>query len=130
MIDIEQFIKESKMFFLATVEGDAPKQRPFGELTLVDGKYYMNTNSKKAVFQQMMKNPNISICAFQKGSWIRIEGKAVRETDETVIQKIVKENPFLTKIYEEEKDISECLYLENATAMLYSGDKEPEIWQF
>jgi uncharacterized pyridoxamine 5'-phosphate oxidase family protein len=128
MIDIVDFIHKSGMFFLATTDGDQPKIRPFGEFVKIEGKYYMNTNSQKDVFKQMMKNPKVSICAFSKGQWLRIEAEAVRETKPEIIGIMTKGNPFISKTSEDKGSTFECLYLDKAVCTLYCGAKEPEVF--
>ena len=90
MIDIVQFIKEAGMFFLATSENGQPKQRPFGGVTKLNGRIYSDTNTEKAVYKQMVANPQISICAFSKGCWLRIEGRAVPDHSRETLEAITK----------------------------------------
>ena len=68
------FLKEAKTYYLATVDGDKPKVRPFGTAHIFEGKLYIQTGKKKAVSEQIKKNPNVEICAMNGGDWIRVSG--------------------------------------------------------
>lgn len=127
MINIAQFIQEAGMFFLATTDGDQPKQRPFGGLIEYNGRFYMDTNTEKAVYKQMLANPHISICAFSKGKWMRIEGKAIPDQSAETLTYLTKQNPMLKKLWEKEGEIFTSLYLADATVELHTGAK-CETW--
>ena len=128
MIDIVQFIKEAGMFFLATSENGQPKQRPFGGVTKLNGRIYFDSNTKKAVYKQMVANPQISICAFSKGRWLRIEGRAVPAHSHETLEAITNQNPMLKKLWEKESETFTSLYLADATAELHSGE-DCESWK-
>ena len=128
MIDIVQFIKEAGMFFLATSENGQPKQRPFGGVTKLNGRIYSDTNTEKAVYKQMVANPQISICAFSKGRWLRIEGRAVPDHSRETLEAITNQNPMLKKLWEKESETFTSLYLADATAELHSGE-DCESWK-
>lgn len=128
MIDIVQFIKEAGMFFLATSENGQPKQRPFGGVTKLNGRIYFDTNTEKAVYKQMVANPQISICAFSKGRWLRIEGRAVPDHSRETLEAITNQNPMLKKLWEKESEAFTSLYLADATAELHSGE-DCESWK-
>ena len=40
---VEKFLKEAGTYYLATVEGDQPRVRPFGTAHIIDGKLYIQT---------------------------------------------------------------------------------------
>ena len=128
MIDIVQFIKEAGMFFLATSENGQPKQRPFGGVTKLNGRIYFDTNTEKAVYKQMVANPQISICAFSKGRWLRIEGRAVPDHSRETLEAITNQNPMLKKLWEKEGETFTSLYLADAAAELHSGE-DCESWK-
>ena len=71
------FIKEAETYYLATVEGDQPRVRPFGTIHIFAGKLYIQTGRKKDVAKQLAANPKAEICAFKDGKWIRVTGELV-----------------------------------------------------
>jgi uncharacterized pyridoxamine 5'-phosphate oxidase family protein len=50
-----KFIDDAGTYYLATVEGDQPRVRPFGTILLYDGKLYIQTG--KAVFSSFTEAP-------------------------------------------------------------------------
>ena len=77
MKKVYDFLKNAGTYYLATVEGDQPRVRPFGTIDMFDGKLYIQTGLKKDVAKQLAMNPKAEICAFKDGQWIRISGKLI-----------------------------------------------------
>lgn len=69
MQEVYEFLKQCGTYYLATVEGDQPRVRPFGTVDLYEGKLYIQTGKKKDVSKQMHENGKVEICAFQNGTW-------------------------------------------------------------
>ena len=114
---IDEFLNEAKVFFLATVNGDKPKNRPLGFHLLKDGKTYFGVGDHKEVYKQMMKNPYVEIVALVETDFLRYYGKAVFEEDYTLGQSIVAGNEFLQGIYNDETGFKLGIFhLEEATA--------------
>ena len=49
MEEVKNFIKECGAYFLATVDGDQPRVRPFGTVNIFEGKLYIQTGTFKNV---------------------------------------------------------------------------------
>ena len=79
--EISNFIDEAKIYYLATVDGDQPKNRPLSGHHIYDGRLMFTIGDHKNVYKQMQENPKVEIVAFSKGKWLRYTGKAVFETD-------------------------------------------------
>ena len=77
MNEVYEFLKKCGTYYLATVEGDQPRVRPFGTVNIYNGKLYIQTGKSKAVSRQLHANPMAEICAFQDGKWIRVTGELV-----------------------------------------------------
>ena len=73
------FLKEAGVYYLATVEGDQPRVRPFGTVNIFDGKLYIQTGKVKPVSKQLAANPKAEICAFKDGVWLRVAGELVND---------------------------------------------------
>ena len=71
---IYQFLSEAGTYYLATVEGDQPRVRPFGTALLCGGKLYIQTGKVKPVSKQIAANPKVELCAFKDGKWLRLAG--------------------------------------------------------
>ena len=73
------FLKEAGVYYLATVEGDQPRVRPFGTAHIFEGKLYIQTGKVKPTSRQLAANPKAEISAFHNGTWIRICGELVED---------------------------------------------------
>ena len=71
------FLKEAGTYYLATVDGDQPRVRPFGTIHIYEGKLYIQTGRGKDVAKQLAANPKAEICAFKDGVWLRVAGELV-----------------------------------------------------
>jgi uncharacterized pyridoxamine 5'-phosphate oxidase family protein len=72
-----QFIKDAGHYFIATVEKDQPRVRPFGTIHIFEGKLYIQMGRKKKVAQQILANGKVEICAMKGDEWIRVSGVLV-----------------------------------------------------
>jgi uncharacterized pyridoxamine 5'-phosphate oxidase family protein len=119
MSKITDYLNETKVFFLATVDGNQPKIRPLGAHLEADGKVLFGIGDFKDVYKQMQINPQVEIVACkQDGHWLRYTGKAVFETDYKYAEAILNAAPQLRAIYNEETGNKMAVFhLENATAV-------------
>ena len=114
---IDEFMNEAKVFFLATVDGDKPKNRPLGFHLLKDDKLYFGIGNHKEVFKQMSENPYVEIVALVETDFLRYYGKAVFEETYEFADSIVEGNEFLQGIYNDETGFKFAIFhLEDATA--------------
>lgn len=121
-----QFLKDCRTFYLATMDGDQPRVRPFGAVMERNGKLYICTNNTKDCFKQMMENPSVEISAAKDDTWIRITGEVVRDDSIQARAQMLDEIPSLKSMYAPEDGIYEVLYLKNATATIQSFSKPPQ----
>ena len=78
MNEVFEFLTENPTFYLATIDGDQARVRPFGAIAKFEDKLYFVTNNKKDVFKQLTANPKVEISTTsKKGEWIRLSGNAV-----------------------------------------------------
>ena len=54
---VEKFLKEAQTYYLATVDKDQPRVRPFGTANIFEGKLYIQTGKSKDVSKQLHVNP-------------------------------------------------------------------------
>ena len=130
MEEIQEFLKECGVFYLATVEDDQPRVRPFGVVEIYDNHLYIQTGKKKNVSKQIAKNPKVEICAYKDGKWLRISGVLKRDDRVETKKALLDKNPHLRKMYDENDDNTETLYFENATATFSSFTEEPIVIEF
>ncbi|MBR2712476.1 MAG: pyridoxamine 5'-phosphate oxidase family protein [Bacilli bacterium] len=130
MKEVQEFLKNSKVYFLATVDGDKPKVRPFGTAEIFENHLYIQTGKKKDVFKQIEKNNNVEICAFNDGRWIRVSGKLIVDDRVEAKKDMLDKNPSLRGMYDENDDNTVVLYFESGHAVISSFTEEPIVIDF
>ena len=130
MDKVLKFLKDAETYYLATVEGDQPKVRPFGTAHIFEGKLYIQTGKVKDVSKQLHQNPKSEICAFKNGEWLRVSGKLIEDDRNEARQSMLDAYPSLQKMYKADDGNTEVFYFENATAIFSSFIHEPEIIEF
>ena len=130
MEETYEFLKKCGTFYIATVDGNKPRVRPFGVVNIFEGKLYIQTGKSKNVSKQIEINPNIEICGFMDGKWIRLEGRVVRDDRREAKASMLDANPILKNMYSADDDNTEVLYFENAKATFCSFTEEPRIIEF
>ena len=130
MDKVLKFLKDAETYYLATVEGDQPRVRPFGTAHVFEGKLYIQTGKVKDVSKQLHQNPKSEICAFKNGEWLRVSGKLIEDDRNEARQSMLDAYPGLQKMYKADDGNTEVFYFENATAIFSSFIHEPEIIEF
>ncbi|KAA6301605.1 MAG: hypothetical protein EZS26_002211 [Candidatus Ordinivivax streblomastigis] len=131
MQEVHDFLKKCGTYFIATVEGDQPRVRPFGTVNIFDGKLYIQTGKKKDVAKQIAQNPKIEICAFDgAGQWIRIQAVAVEDVHREAKQSMLDAYPNLQNMYSADDDNTLTLYITEVTATIASFSGEPKVIKF
>ena len=130
MDKVLKFLKDAETYYLATVEGDQPRLRPFGTVYVFEGKLYIQTGKVKDVSKQLHQNPKAEICAFKNGEWLRVSGKLIEDDRNEARQSMLDAYPSLQKMYKADDGNTEVFYFENATAIFSSFIHEPEIIEF
>lgn len=127
---IVKFLKDAGVYYLATVEGDQPRVRPFGTVHIFEGKLYIQTGKVKDVSKQLMANPKAEICAFKKGEWIRVAGELIEDDRVEARQSMLDAYPSLQKMYAADDGNTQVFYFRNATATINSFTLDPEVITF
>lgn len=130
MQEVYEFLKKCGTYYLATVEGDQPRVRPFGTVDIFEGRLYIQTGKVKDVSKQLQANPKAEICAFADGKWLRVAGKLIRDDRVEAKKHMLDNYPELKSMYSAEDDNTEVLYFEDATATFYSFTEQPKTIKF
>lgn len=130
MQEVYEFLKKAGTYYLATVEGDQPRVRPFGTVHNFEGKLYIQTGKKKDVSKQMKQNPKVEICAMNGGEWIRIQALAVEDDRVEAKQSMLDAYPNLKNRYSATDNNTQVLYLMNAVATISSFAGKPKVIKF
>ena len=125
-----QFLSEAGTYYLATVEGDQPRVRPFGTVLLCGDRLYIQTGKVKPVSRQIAANPKVEVCAFKDGRWLRIAGELVNDDSHDVKVAMLEKMPSLKAMYSADDDNMQMLYFRNATATFSSFTDAPETIRF
>ncbi len=130
MQEVYEFIKKCGTYYLATVEGDQPRVRPFGTIDLFEGKLYIQTGKVKDVSKQLAANPKAELCCFADGTWLRLAGTLVNDDNVAAKAHMLDEHPSLKAMYSAEDDNTQVLYFKDATATFSSFTAEPKVITF
>ena len=125
-----KFLKDAGVYYLATVEGDQPRVRPFGTAHIFEGKLYIQTGKVKPTSKQLSANPKAEICAFHNGAWIRIAGELVEDDRSEARKSMLDAYPNLRGMYHEDDGNTQVLYFRNACATISSFSAAPETIEF
>ncbi|MDF2588347.1 MAG: NimC/NimA family protein [Anaerocolumna sp.] len=126
MKEVTQFLSDCNIFYLATLEDDQPRVRPFGAVVEFEGKTYICTNNKKNVFAQILANPKVEVSATDSnGRWIRVTGKLIPDSRREAKEAMLNANPGLEKMYSVDDDKFEVLYFTEGNATVYSFSADP-----
>lgn len=127
---VYNFLKEAGVYYLATVEGDQPRVRPFGTANVFEGKLYIQTGKVKPCSQQILTNPKVEISAFHNGTWIRIAGELAEDDRVEAKKSMLDAYPDLRAMYNENDGNTQVFYFKNAVATFASFGAAPETVTF
>jgi len=130
MQTVNDFLKKAGTYYLATIDGDQPRVRPFGTINLFEGRLYIQTGKKKDVVKQISANPKVEISAFDGGAWIRIAATLVEDNRAEVQESMLEAYPQLRGMYAVNDGNNVVFYLKDATATFYAFGSEPKEVRF
>jgi len=130
MEEILEFLKKCWVYYLATVEWNQPRVRPFWTVNIFEWKLYIQTWKSKNVSKQIQVNPKVELCGFVDWEWIRVEWELIRDDRFEPKKDMLDHYPELRWMYDENDDNTEVLYFKNAVATISSFTKEPKVIRF
>ncbi|MDR1470034.1 MAG: pyridoxamine 5'-phosphate oxidase family protein [Spirochaetaceae bacterium] len=130
MQKVYAFLKKSETYYLATIDGNKPRVRPFGTVLIFENRLYFQTGKVKNVSKQLAANPHIEISAMADGKWIRIEAVAVEDDRREPREAMLDAYPTLKAMYKADDGNTQVFYLKNATATISSFTDPPEVITF
>ena len=123
---IYDFLNEARTYYLATVDGDQPRVRPFGTILLMKDRLYIQTGKVKDVSKQIAANPKVELCAFMDGKWLRLSGELENDDDREVKVAMLDKMPMLAGNYSPDDDNMQMLFFRNGKAVFTSFTEPPE----
>jgi len=130
MQTVHDFIKACGTYYLATVENDQPRVRPFGTINIFEGKLYIQTGKSKDVSKQIQANPKVELSCFDGKTWLRLSGLLVRDDRVEAKKDMLEKYPSLKAMYSAEDNNTEVLYFKDATATFSTFTDAPRIINF
>lgn len=127
---IYNFLKEAETYFIATVDGDQPRVRPFGTIDIYNGKLGIQTGKKKDFFKQVMANPKVELCAFKGGEWLRLCGEVYADDSIEAAEHMLDSYPTLRALYTPGDGNCVVLYFKSGTATISSFTAAPVVIEF
>lgn len=125
-----EFLKDAGTYYLATVEGDQPRVRPFGTVNIFEGRLYIQTGKIKPVSHQIHANPNVELCAFKDGQWIRLSGELVSDDRYEAKASMLDAYPSLKRMYSADDGNTEVFWFKNASYTISSFTAAPVSGSF
>lgn len=132
MEEVFEFLKTCKVYYLATMDGEQPRVRPFGSYAVYEGKLYIETAHNKPVAHQIDAHPQVEICAFDNQSrWVRIDCRLMADERVEAKRAFLEQMPELRDMgYDEHGDKMAIYYMADATATFesYAGEKREVVF--
>ena len=130
MKEVQEFLKNAGVYYLATIDNNKPRVRPFGTIEIFENHLYIQTGKNKDVFKQIEKNNKVELCTFKDGKWIRVSGNLIIDDRIEAKKDMLDKNPDLRRMYNENDDNTIVLYFEQAKAVIYSFTESPRVIEF
>jgi len=127
---VHDYLKRVGTYYLATVEGNQPRVRPFGTINLFEGKLYIQAGKKKNVAKQIEANPKVELSAFDGSSWIRVAATLVEDNRPQAQESMLEAYPQLRNMYAVGDGNTVVYYLKDVTATFSTFGAEPEVVSF
>ena len=126
------FLKKANTFYIASIDGDQARVRPFGVIHIFEDKLYIQTGRVKDCYKQFKKNPKVEISAMYHGRWIRLAGELV-EDDRIEAEKSLLDaykEMFSDGSYKAGDGNNCVMYFKNAHATINSFTQPQEVYDF
>ena len=127
---VYDYLKQAKTYYLATVEGDQPRVRPFGTAHIFEDKLYIQTGKIKPTSKQLALNPKAELCACMDGTWLRVACELVEDDRVEAKKSMLDAYPHLRRMYDENDGNTQVFYLKNVVATFSSFTAPAEIVTF
>ena len=123
---VYDFLKEAGTYYLATMDGDQPRVRPFGTVNIFEDKLYIQTGKGKSVAKQIAANPKVEICAMKGDEWIRVAATLVEDDRVEAQESMLNAYPSLRAMYKTGPDGNTIVYyLNDAVSTISSFSHAP-----
>ena len=100
MNNVVEELKKVKIFYIATIDGDKPKVRPFSSVAEFEGNIYICSGKKKEFYKQVSNNPYLELSGmYDGGTWLRVSAKAVIDERIEAQEAVLKDETGPSQLY-------------------------------
>lgn len=118
-------------FYIATIEGDQPRVRPFCAINIFEDKLCIQTGKVKCVSKQIAENPKVEISAMKgRDIWIRVQAVLVEDDRVEARESMLDKYPQLKLMYSVNDGNTQVFYLKDVVATISSFTEPPIIIKF
>ncbi|TKX28660.1 hypothetical protein CQA38_07210 [Campylobacter sp. MIT 12-5580] len=111
------FLEQNPIQILSTSVANKPTSRPIGSASLIENRIYFCMNKDKAMYEELLANPNVCICVCAADfSWIRVFGEVKFDEDKAIKAEFIKRKK--TRFESVDEPNFKVFYLENVKADL------------
>ena len=128
MNKIVEELKKARVFYIATIDGNQPRVRPFGSIVEYQGDAYICSGNFKEVYKQIKANPNVELSGMYEGpTWLRISATLVEDNRIEVQEAILNDETGPKGLYQPGEGRFVTFKLTNIKARKYSFTGVEEI---
>ena len=128
MNKIVEELKKARVFYIATIDGNQPRVRPFGSIVEYQGEAYICSGNFKEVYKQIKANPNVELSGMYEGpTWLRISATLVEDNRIEVQEAILNDETGPKGLYQPGDGRFVTFKLTNIKARKYSFTGVEEI---
>lgn len=113
---VAEFLDKAEVFYFLTVDGDAPKGRPFGFKLLEGDRLYFGTGTFKDCYRQLTENPHVEVLAMAGNKFMRYDGVVKHVEDDALMAKVREAMPQIMALYDKNGWEMGLFYLEDGHA--------------
>ncbi len=128
--EVYDFIKKCGTYYIASIDGDQARVRPFGTIKLFEDKLYIQTGKSKECSRQFHAAPKIELCCFDGSQWLRVAATAVADDRLEPAEAMLEDYPELKAMYQPGDGNCEVFYLKDAAATFSSFTAPPQTINF
>ena len=122
------FLRYHNEVAFATSDGHLPKIRIFQIMKQDGNVLYFSTSTEKAVWKELIKNPNVEVLAYADNISVRCSGMVNFDVEDNVKRWIYDHNPVLPRLYTS-YDQMEYFCLPIAEMDYYDLSPTPPVFQ-
>lgn len=119
-------LKQVKVFYIATIDNDQPRVRPFGSILEYEGEAYICSGNFKEFYKQVKANPKVELCGmYPDFDWLRASATLVEDNRLEVQQAMLDDETGPKGLYQAGDGRFATFKLTNIKATKYSFRNAP-----